>query len=506
MIDRLNSLLGKDDPAETMFFVNEYEVLAGSARKRQFFMGFVFFLTTLALAFAIGGLNFLAQRMDDPFTNWVDLPISPQVNEHLERLRSATANETFRDSFLLQSVDEYVIFREKFALKSGGNLTPKGRTIVPDTKLFDKIAGEKSSNVLQQPNPEANQHGSLIVTRTLLENLGYEQPDKLRKIAIDFDGQILYLDIFAIVKTLPNLCEFVCTPDLYNALLDPTGTGFIQVGGSQNILQWIASPGIDTSSILQALTNWSIEAGRRIIEAEFTHFPAHASSNYQQVSVILNNFLNKEEQEELTEYIRRTSNLNPSQFHLYCEVNSQVRRPALERPYYLAFNFARLDNVRALQEHLMLQYGIDLTMNQIEAKENFAIVSRLTWLLAASLFIFCVISIVSFLHSLLNAHLEKIKPNMGTFKAFGLSNQFLKKVYTKVILAFLGVSALGGWFAAAFVGWIIGMVMPNVPLAFLHPTPIILLLAIFSLSAFIARRLIQHTLVISPGNLIYGRE
>jgi hypothetical protein len=510
MIELFKRIQGQAaDPAESMFFENEYEVLAGNARKRQFFMGFVFFLTTLALAFAIGGLNFLEQRMDDPFTNWVDLPISPQVNQHLEALRSAYDNEGFRDSFLLQSIDEYVVFREKFLLKGGESLVPKGRTIVPGTKLFDKIAGEKSSNVITRPNPEASPNSSLIVTRTLLETLGYKQPEKLRKIAIDFDGKILYLDIYAVVKTLPNLCEFACTPNIYNALNLPIEeTGFIQTGGSLNVLHWIIHPEVDAEILLQVFEDWSRENQTHIIETQFTPFTVQASSPHQKLSVIHSVYLNQEEQGKLSSYIIQNANLNPNHLHPYFEVNlnSGSSMSRLNNPYYVAFNFSRLDKVRALQEHLMFRYDIDLTMNQIEAKENFAIVSRLTGLLAASLFIFCVISIVSFLHSLLNAHLEKIKPNMGTFKAFGLSNQFLIIVYTKVILAFLGVSALSGWLAAVFVGSFIRWMMPSTPLVFLHPTPILLLLAIFLLSAYIAKRLIQHTLIISPGNLIYGRD
>ncbi len=79
-------------------------------------------------------------------------------------------------------------------------------------------------------------------------------------------------------------------------------------------------------------------------------------------------------------------------------------------------------------------------------------VSQVLKILAALLVLFSVISICIFISNLLRMHLEKVKMNIGTFIAFGLSGLKIQIIYFQIILVFLTFSCLSGLFVSFWVG------------------------------------------------------
>ena len=72
-------------------------------------------------------------------------------------------------------------------------------------------------------------------------------------------------------------------------------------------------------------------------------------------------------------------------------------------------------------------------MGQIESRDNYNLVTNLTRILSVVLIGFSVLSISLFLSNIFKRHLEKIKMNIGTFKAFGIDNKTLQFIYFKYL-------------------------------------------------------------------------
>jgi len=174
--------------------------------------------------------------------------------------------------------------------------------------------------------------------------------------------------------------------------------------------------------------------------------------------------------------------------------------------HYLAFNFERLDDIRKFKDDIKENHNIDIDMSQVEAKENFALVSRLTFVISLVLLAFGVLSIILFVNNLLKTHLFKVRSNLGTFKAFGLSNRFLNTIYLKIIFSFLLVSI--------FVAFLASIIVDRVEWLFIGDESrfnifswwiLAALVGLVVISLFISSKTIKKILGDTPGNLIYER-
>ena len=120
---------------------------------------------------------------------------------------------------------------------------------------------------------------------------------------------------------------------------------------------------------------------------------------------------------------------------------------------------------------------------------------------------FSILSIWLFINSLLKVHLERIKPNLGTFKAFGLSNQFLTNAYLRIIIAFISKAsglAIVGIISVFLIDWLITGGQTNFD--FNNKWILFAVLALVFISLLFSKRTIDKILEETPGNLIYGRD
>ena len=76
---------------------------------------------------------------------------------------------------------------------------------------------------------------------------------------------------------------------------------------------------------------------------------------------------------------------------------------------------------------------VELDLDRIESKKNFATVSTLSEFLIGFLVLFAVLAILLFLYNTLKNHLERIQMNLGTFLAFGIPERFLLTGYMRIL-------------------------------------------------------------------------
>jgi ABC-type antimicrobial peptide transport system permease subunit len=184
---------------------------------------------------------------------------------------------------------------------------------------------------------------------------------------------------------------------------------------------------------------------------------------------------------------------------------------------YISVYFSILDSIKPFQDYMFQKHKLKIEMTQIDAKENFNFMSKLTKITLFILILFCVFSISLFVYNLFTNHLEKIKKNIGTFKAFGLENSVLIRVYTAISFILVSASILIGFGAASLFGYFGGVrvilhifgvnlesgyLYFDLNTAWSYITILLLILVSTGIVWFKLKQMVKNT----PGDLIYERK
>ncbi|MGB0424320.1 MAG: FtsX-like permease family protein, partial [Flavobacteriales bacterium] len=177
----------------------------------------------------------------------------------------------------------------------------------------------------------------------------------------------------------------------------------------------------------------------------------------------------------------------------------------LNEYYHFAFNFKDLDEIRNFKNHMKEEYAVEIDMSQIEAKENFNLVTKLTTLISLILLIFAVLSIMLFVQNLLSSHLFKIRSKLGTFKAFGMSNNELNIVYLKIIFSFLALGIVIAFMSVAACDLLEATISEESKFNIFDMKTLLTIVVILLISLLMSYKTIKKILGDTPGNLIYER-
>jgi hypothetical protein len=118
---------------------------------------------------------------------------------------------------------------------------------------------------------------------------------------------------------------------------------------------------------------------------------------------------------------------------------------------YIAVNFFDLSNVDEFALRFANDSGIKLEMSKIEQMKNYNFVSKLTQIMSLILIGFSVLMINIFLSNILSTHLNNIKMNIGTFKAFGID---IKRIYMSMMYIFVLLPLFVAFLLAGLCGYL----------------------------------------------------
>jgi hypothetical protein len=537
MIKLFQSILGANTDFEKIFFKNEYLALSGVRWRTIISLLGILFFTFLALGFAVGSINNLKQKMDNPFTNWVNLDIDNYVSSVSGNIIKRYNEPENQLEFSIDTTNGFARYNLSFYHKdflpfkhNPDTLLRRGwgRTIEFDEPLLDKILDAGSGNLIWQ-SEELYDEGELswndagvIISKKLMERLNYVIPDSMgyigataqleRRTKKDTTTSMVWfpVKVLAVVKELPDV-DFVSSPRFFNgitAALDARGRqcGDLLIEqnreGDKNF--HILLGDLDQESSLRRLANEFfpkkkpglylqkelLSGGKIWGICELSFLPAYQTS--------LDTFIM---------FIDSAQSMIPVSELAYIDTERDdcgfLQPRAMN---YLAFNFEDLSHIRNFKEDMDKEFRVTLDMRQVEAKENFALVSSLTFAISLILLAFGVLSIVLFVNNLLRTHLFEVRSNLGTFQAFGLENKFLVRIYLKIILAFLSLSIVIAYLLSLGVDILEGVILQeesrfDITNIWILAAIVGLLLISLSGSYFTIRRILGDT----PGNLIYER-
>ncbi len=505
-----------------LFFNKELKVIQGKNKANWLILFVMFLVTILSISFSKSSLTYLEKKMNDPFINWVnvqnrsDAPISKLITE----LGNPSQYANLSNRFGFQNVEQN-IYRNINFISPKNKITPfEGRTIKLSSPILNRILGQE--NLIEGRNLLTSDKSiGLIVTKDMLTRMGYDETPLYVNLAYPYDSVdnqkvkdldlITSIDYFgspipviAVVKQLPGMMSFLCTEYFVQQkdnqentfdLLKPEYTNSLAFAVTDSNLK------SKIESTMQSLTSKTFTIDEKLENNSYIDYTLLS------VSFDDNDSISIKEIGQLANAIGKV--FNSRELLRVFQYNTSGQEITISTDY-LSIDFQRLDSIQSFAKWANEECGVKIDMTQIDAKNNFSIISRLGNSLSIAIVVISIAFIVIFLINLFRSHFEKVKKNIGTFKAFGLGNNSLIRVYMSV-LSYMILTALISAFlstiAFQYVTALIGIlnegepiidVLSDITLYSMLATIIIALLAIY----YTVGKLLKST----PGDLIYERD
>lgn len=516
-----------------LFIRRESKVVVGNRMVNLWILAVMLLLTFLAIAFSNASLSYLQQKMDDPFTNWVNIPV-------------ADANKLKQLHFDLG--DTTSVLREKygivnFSVDHSSYYTFYGKTenIKPylgclyfqsfnvNNPLLNAILDP--SNVVNECAVDTlfDQLLGVIITKEKMESLGYNDTTSypafvsLRQYtdssASTKYGITLYgdsvkfaaipLPVLAVVRKLPMNMDIVASSYLFRQ--QQSGVFNLNDSVPNKKLTYAVADQEVADKMVELLDEnapWGAAVGIGRV-----YMPYNLSYQDLHICSVTTGLLDSLPYADLIELDKQVQSIFPS--HVYRRVydynlKGGDSKVAGNTFVSVQFNSDGLKNIRTFSNYLNEEYNVDIEMAQIQSKENFSAVSVTATILTWTIIFFALVSVILFIVNLLRTYFQRVKRNMGTFKAFGMSNRELIGIYILILIAIV---------SGAVIISLIAVVIIQLLLAICHLTyqggsPYLLLgnintlfaiLVILASSVLTVYWVMKNQLSATPGDLIYDR-
>lgn len=537
----------KNDSYRQLFLKKESVVLYGARNINWLFLVSILVLTFIAVGFSNGALEYLNKKRNDAFINWlaVMIPASKGESERVQEFVTSLNEKTVKQKYNIKSVTSYKEYSLPIYAFDKSNNTPTDEVkYIKGRLLMDEIDGHPdpiktdifgSKNFLQGNKDFKNQEDiGIVVTKQLLNYLNY--PENTCVIYIDNNEQDLDINpnkkfkapvpIRAIIQDLPNKNKFISTETFYKAYIAPTDNRFDFSGDNRKKILYFVEG--DNKLVEQAkiqIEKILTEKERNDISISIDTCEYFYQSGYL-LSVELNEIPeNYTITDALDSKIKTISFFKENKNQItrilnYALFNSEGK---IYKYDYLSINFGSLDHVEDFANYFSSELNsgdegeqsnvIELDTAKVKDKKNFLYLMNITLIITFLLIVFAVLSISLFISNLLRNHLNKIKMNLGTYKAFGLSNKEATKIYLTIMLRFI----FSGIFSALLLSWILGIIINSFFKARFNLEELtnyfilidistgLLLLLIIAITVLVSYFNINKTLSKTPGDLIYNR-
>lgn len=490
-----------------IYFNREFNSLSGIGKRNIIILSIMLFLTLIALAYAIGGIEKLKEKMENPFSNWIELPIPHNKQEDAYDLMNYFEEKQNKDSFNISSLSPHIIiYRELLSLGSNKANTVKIRSIHQLSKLREEILIPSNIYSNKFYLDQQDKNCGIIIKKACFDNLSIPLSSDFLYLPVIEEGStyknVYYLPIIAIVNDLPDNADAIISNHLSKLFMDDwESSSFISIGSINKLNIIFDGERADLEKVLAhefPLLD-TLDVSIQAFDAEEYFF----GSNSKLVKIFLDQPISFEQRNSLSNQIVNTDKRCYSYTAYECDIGEKLE---IKKPYYLAFNFSKLDKVAELKTFLKNKFDFEIPMGKIKDKENYYTVGLLTFIISILLFSFGLISIILFVQNLLRSHLEKIKKNIGTLKAFGVDNRTIQRMYLRIIIYFISICMLIALIAGLILSIINNYLLKiEIPLLLLDYRIILAIIVLYISSLFTAIQVIKSTLQKSPGDLIYNR-
>lgn len=522
-----------------LFIKRESTVVLGKNNSTLWLLAVVLTITFLAIAFSNASLNYLSYKMDDPFINWVDIK-----NEYGEGdfkgLENALDIEENKQKYHYYGYQFDHYYTMMFFGKEHSNLQYlKCRFFQSlNTSLVEAILSDDNVvnnwRIADLSALDTNSIGVIITEESMIK-LGFEEAPSYIDFqaygtGMDADGYDVNaseygfevfgeqfvrapIPVLAVVKHLPGNVDLISTSYMYNQRWNDNTYPFIfghHPEYAENLCYFVPSD-INEDKLYDKINKVAAELVESEIDIDDSSFWSPEIVPFRDGNFIMIDCYGEELSYQNWADINRAI-LSEYADQGLCRVYAyDFSAYNLSQKAYISVHFEDLDNLRDFENFARENFNVKIDMTQINAKENFNAVSTMGNILSALIIVFAIVCIILFIVNLLQSYFQKIKRNLGTFKAFGISNKDLISVYV-LIMAGIVIAAIG---ISVFTTWIIqgglhicGFLKDGVfdyLLLWSFKTVcsiVIIIIAAISTVYIVMKNLLKAT----PGDLIYDRQ
>jgi len=522
----------------------ESRVVLGRKAVNLWLLVLVLAATFLSIAFSAGSMAYLEEKMNDPFTNWVNINREFASLDKISILKDSLDSEDIKNHYLFDGSQTEVN-------ASLDLVSPTGKVPVFSILYYENMNSDLIAAVLSKENvvngisvhPDSIQKTSLgvIMTVEALEHLGYDRhhvpafidchqkaegADTLGYELLDGDYVRAPLPLLAVVKHLPMNKEMISSKYLYSQLNDYDVEKPFNMNNESYVrkMRFFVPDNVDnfTSDIIkqnvpdslkgtvyvaqtedrvqERLLTWK----KGVVKSVDVGYPGTPISVFSELErAILKQYGSKG--------VVRVYDYNESMREALENLNNDGNTRSTTSDDVISVHFTRLDSIRPFEHYVKKVSELQIEMTQVNSKENFNAVSIMGNILSLAMIVFSITSIVIFIVNMLQSYFQKVHRNLGTFKAFGISTQELIRVYVAIIAGIVILAlviALGGtWLTELFLS-LVGIMKDGEYSWLILWNPktlwavVIILIATLLSILFVLRRLLQQT----PGDLIYDRN
>ena len=512
-----------------LLMARESKDVLGRKMSNLWVLTLVLVATFTSIAFSEGSMIYLKDKMEDPFTNWVSISKGEITNERFNDFRDSLYLDENKARFDYADVlmDQYTNFN--MIGKSGKIRYLSARFFENiNTPLVDAVLSE--SNLVEGCELDRSVLSDytlgFVLTLDALKRLGYDEKDLpayIGYLAANEGADSLGLTlkekeflpipvpVLAVVRRLPNNVDMMSAnffyEQYYNQLTHPFDfkdhadaylrllTFYVAEEKKDDFEQFVnitvpdslksAIQFFDVSDSYLEIKGWKPGA---IVKVDFGNCDL-ARKVYQDIA---DEVENEFDQDQVCRVFKLETDDRPS-----------------ERSAYLSVEFKSLKHIREF-ELFAKEHGIQIEMEQVNSKMNFNAVATMAGILSAAMVIFSIVCIIMFMVNMLQGYFQKVKRNIGTFKAFGMNARELIGVYI-LLLVMIVCAAVA---LALLVTWGLQGLLPlcgiekdgfNL-LSLWNRTTYIAMTVILASTVLTVIVVMTRMLSQTPGDLIYDRN
>jgi hypothetical protein len=498
-----------------LFTRRELQEINGVNMRNTKILVAILFGTFLAIAISKGGLEYLSLKMNDPFVQNLEIEIpydkATMVEDYKANLLADTLKQAYHYDTILAHVEYPLLFwnyNRKDIRRS------KGRSIDYNNPLLKQILAKR--NLVKGRSFSGRFDCGLLVTKRFLSDFGYPENALFVSMSVAKDDEGYYqvpVPIVAVVKELPGLSSCAFTPYFYQVRTNGMDNSY-NIRDHRDVSFYVPVTDKKEISKIKEKVNDFISGNTLFKDNNPLLEIYEDNSTYQKGNVFSISFDPEPESAEITDDLYKVLTTDQKlkkyadkmhRFYFYDFPGDPSDEIAFDK---ISIVFNSLSKVGEFKDFLFSKYELDIEMSKVRDKENFITISILTNIIATMLLIFSVISLGFFIFNLLKSHLNKIKMNLGTFQAFGMSKYSLMFVYRNIIRKFCLRSLLYAYVLAFITNLIIVTIFFRELSLFqlINFQVLFSVLVIWGIVEYVFYITAKSILMNTPGDLIYGRD
>ena len=514
----------------------ESRVVVGKKAINLWLLVIVLTATFIAIAFSAGSMAYLNEKMNDPFTFWLNVnKYELPTSKNLSLVKDGLDKDALRTRYLFDDIqtefsssldlfgpgEKFNLFRIQYYERMGSDLIKK----VLDE---DNVITADGKRLSISPDSINERSLGLIMTLDAVKKLGYN----LNSIPAFVDCRVYLrgtdslkiktiggyvkapVPLLAVVRRLPLNKDILASkylnlqyddqsyPEPFNLNKEryvrklyffvPSEVSDFEQGALQCLPDSLHGPTAAVmateTSVQERLYSWQQGNIKTVYADETRGLPP-----IDAIKDIERKIMSKYE----SRGVKRVYNYDESSGSVDDRSDSDNG---------LSIHFNKLDSIRSFERYMKDVWNVQLEMSQVNSKDNFNAVSAMANVLTIALLLFSILSIIIFIVNMMQSYFQKVKRNLGTFKAFGISTSELTKVYVVIIVGIVVVALV----VAMAIVWITEMILPLKEGEFKYIilwnsmtmwAVLIILISTICSVLIVMRRLLRQT----PGDLIYDR-